>query len=294
MESNPQLVNSSISKSSGRSSAFQSLLDSNNAIASKFSSVHNENTLNELIISKRKELGVLLPQLDALSRAIIDVDEMVEKEKDSIKHVNSTVSSLVSAINDHQERSTQSSCKHVLTSQYFQKGQELFNHLNNTINDCLELEQEYARKCVQIINIKASIKAPSQTQQFHSKNSNLINFLDAPGTDPVASKAAALLAQRMAALGVGKPVNSVRADDPVDYSTEISKIETSQNKKVNELNSILDNSANTLQYLRNISDNTVKRDSQKIPVDFKMWMPSLDDRLKYEDGLGFISMVFFL
>ncbi|TPX33329.1 hypothetical protein SmJEL517_g03690 [Synchytrium microbalum] len=100
-------------------------------------------------------------------------------------------------------------------------------------------------------------------------NVNLSSLIPAtaPGSDPVANRAAQMLSQRMAALG------------GAGSDSEIARVEEDRKRREREVQDLLGDARSVVDQLRGLGSGSSNHS----------WTPSDEDRRKYEDGVGLTS-----
>ena len=142
---------------------------------------------------------------------------------------------------------------------------------------------ESLEKARKMIEIQAEKKIEEAKRKYPAHTSSNVQNLISSASNPnsVSSKAAAMLAERMAALGVGAPKDSSQ----VNYQAEINKINEEKQQKHNLLRD------REIRINKILAEIQISLGSNSVEAGGRLtaWCPKIDDQVKFEDGIGILN-----
>ncbi|KAI9330893.1 hypothetical protein DFJ73DRAFT_86845 [Zopfochytrium polystomum] len=260
--------------------------------------------ITDAIEDRRKDIASLTHRLEASKQAVKDIQREVDRRRRSAEQVLEDIvfeerskSGLIDRVRSTFGSSSGGSSANANAE--LEKRKATASILER---DAASLEQEIAavaEECRTLSRMVADKKS-DKAQENSRKNQS-------SGGDDIASRAAALLAARMAALGVSAPssmalpsVSSSSFSSPAvgssNLSADLDKIQSEKSTRDNEIDSALSRTRLLSAQVRA----SVQRATLPVAVtgsdavarvlaSLKGWEPSLDDRLRYEDGVGIKS-----
>ncbi|KAJ3221216.1 Intersectin-2 [Clydaea vesicula] len=270
--------------------SFTSSLGNNSSFASSTATAEADRALEEakkaeiieLIEKRKKVLLSLKPQLEESKKAVKDSEAVISRIKRETIDLNAEVVLTITQKNQALSANfSNSSTFGDESKKYFLEAQDVFKQLTELNEECNVLENELANKKSELARKKQQKSGGGITASASGRNlSSLLSGNIAGGSDPVANKAAA---QRMAALGVGSGQLSPLAN----ITTELSNIESEKNQNCKKLKENYERSKSIYEnFKRSFYGGTDHRVAQ-LATEF--WEPSTDEKLKFNDGVGFLS-----
>jgi hypothetical protein len=194
------------------------------------------------IEEKRRKLAVIAPQTDAHLKAIKEVEDEIKEGKKRALDFNSRIIVALAMPSSYSDSA---------------EVEGLLKEVESKATECRRLEESVADRKIQ--------QARSQGGGGMSTSSSISSLIGAGGGDAVSNKAAAMLAKRMAALGV---------EDAGSSSSDASRLEDERRARIEELD-VLTGKAHAL--VRGLLGSGGG------------WNPAKEETLKYEGGVGLHS-----
>ena len=229
------------------------------------------------IEAKRKKLSDLKNEASEQNRSLRTAEEDLSKvkrevlslHKESLRHIK-TRDQMKLSVEKAKSQMIQSGA----ISPAFGQASVLEKQVLEVLQEVRLLESKIAERKMDIAKAKGPVP-----QSSASNLSSLLSSAPAGGADSVSSKAAALLAARMAALGVG----GAPAASASPAQAEVSKIQEERNSRLKKV----DESESRIQsLLREIHSLSAFSTSASLQRQVLSWNPSIEDQVKYEDGVG--------
>ncbi|KAJ3283706.1 actin organization and endocytosis protein, partial [Borealophlyctis nickersoniae] len=204
----------------------------------------------------------------------IQVDRLMREVRDAQSDVKYTATSKDSVMDQIKARGGSS-------GRELEESRDLERDIKALLDDCRGMESRLAEEKTGVAKAKdlkrggTGSVAPSTTTP-------------AGGTDPQ-SKAAALLAARMAALGLSGPAPassssaSASSGGASTLDADVARIEADRRKRTRELDDIAERVRILMDRVRAASGSS---SSSGPVVNVRVWDPPVEDRLKYEQAVG--------
>lgn len=286
--------------------------------------------MNQKIEQKKLDIGLIKPKLAATQKSVKDVKADIAKLKSDIlttnadieKRLLSAVAKGATAANPLSSSSTSSTSATSLEISRLQtKALQFMQEIESLSEEQKRISQEKAAQLVESARAKeekrvaenaknaaaaASSSASSPAPSAAGVGVNLSSLLGAaaaPGSnpaDPVACRTAALLAQRMAALGVGGGTSAAAASTatPVaqiasTLSADLEKIESDRRAQQELLERKVGTASSLVERIKKIGSDLQSSYSSASSgpsgTTSTTWEPSSSEILKYEEGIGILS-----
>ncbi|KAJ3417124.1 Intersectin 1 (SH3 domain protein) [Chytridiales sp. JEL 0842] len=240
--------------------------DTNEAI--KAVQEEERRSIADKVESKKRQLNSILTQYEASKSAHDELEKTLTRARRDAANAHEDI---IYNINSKNSLVEQISAKGGTTrspASIEAKAQSVEREILDLIAENRRLEREFADKKIQKIKAKSG-----------------------PTGGDVTNKAAALLAARMAALGVNAP--TLGGGGSSDSSADISRVEEELGQHDAELDAAADRVRDLMaevQQFVTLAGPSVgvgkSTDSSIILATLKGWEPSIDDKMKYEEGIG--------
>jgi hypothetical protein len=257
--------------------------------------------LADALEAKRKDLASLTHQTEASSKAVKDFQREIDDGRretvnafDDIVYNASSKSTLLEQLRSKVGSVSHHSGSSAGGGQGKIKGLEQTGRILET--EITSLISDYRHK------LKSSADLKIATLKAQSGSAGTV----APA-DSIQNKTAALLAARMAALGVNAPAIGTAASSPATASltqpastvtADIMRVEDRKRqleRQIDEVSSRVSGLISRLNSLAssapasNHTDGKGSTNMQSIMSSLKGWEPSIDEKMKFEDGIGLRS-----
>ncbi|TPX63785.1 hypothetical protein SpCBS45565_g06360 [Spizellomyces sp. 'palustris'] len=244
----------------------------------------------EKLEAKKRELAELRQKTTDTNKSAtqiqLDIDRLHREAREGHSDVKYTTTTKESLLEQLQSRSGSGSRGGAET---IDQAMNMEKEIRSLLDDCRAFHNKYADQRIQKLRGASGAQSGSGT----SVPGGISTLLPTTGSsDPVQSKAAALLAARMAALGVGGPSPSLLAPSPSEMSSsnsaavqaEIAKVEEERRRRLKELDDASDRIRLIMDQVRSSAPSSAS--SLNIP---RIWNPPVEEKLKFEQGVGLKS-----
>ncbi|KNC97059.1 uncharacterized protein SPPG_07456 [Spizellomyces punctatus DAOM BR117] len=247
-------------------------------------------TIVEKLETKKRELAELRQKTADTNKSAtqiqLDIDRLHRDAREGHSDVKYTTTTKESLLEQLQSRSGSGSRGGAET---IDQAMNMEKEIRNLLDDCRAFHNKYADQKIQKLRGASGAQSGSGT----SVPGGISTLLPNTGSsDPVQSKAAALLAARMAALGVSGPSPSPLSSSPSEKSSsnsgavqaEIAKVEEERRRRLKELDDASDRVRSIMEQVRSSAPSNAS--SLNIP---RIWNPPVEEKLKFEQGVGLKS-----
>ncbi|KAJ1561183.1 hypothetical protein HK405_004668, partial [Cladochytrium tenue] len=253
--------------------------------------------LADQLEAKRKEVASVSHRLDASRTAVKDVDREADRNRRAAYDAFDDVSYRVRAIEGLVERVKDVKTSKSSTSTVSFDRVAVTAEASAVIADADALESEIlalADDC------RSLIRAAADAKSTRARSTSATNTTSSTaGGDDVAARAEALLAERMAALGLSLSSSSSTANSGL--SSELDRIESERRNREADIDLVLTKARHLAAEARSAAQNAstgngggaadspASEIASRALAALKGWEPSIDDKLRFEEGVGLRS-----
>ena len=241
-------------------------------------SAEDREALLVVIERKRRELSDLKSASGDQARTLKNAEEEIGRTKREIMSVQRDVLANVRSRDQFKMsiESAQSGLSSKSQSPLTSQASILDQQTLDVLREVRALETRLGDRKIEIAKSKAPVP-----QSSSSNLSSLLSANSGNSSDPVASKAAAMLAARMAALGMGGSLAPASASPAQAEITKAQEEKQARLKKLDDAESRIQSLLREIHSLSGIVPTATTLVS--------IWNPSVDEQIKYEDGVGLKS-----
>ncbi|RKO89740.1 hypothetical protein BDK51DRAFT_36946, partial [Blyttiomyces helicus] len=267
-----------------------SLTASRNAQAERDAAAAKQKELAADVEAKKKELAQLKERATTANKIATDfqiqIDRLAREARDAQSDVGHTITTKESVLDQIASKTGGS----VGAVDVTQDAAAIDREIRALIDECRRFEDRIAEK-----KSEAARAKDAKLGGGAAASGGLSSILPAVTSgDSVQSKAAALLAARMAALGVGGPAPAAAAPQPSSTAAaaastlqaDLARIDEDRRRRLRELDDTADRVRIVVDRIR-IAAPAAGGSNPAIAV--KVWDPPAGDRIKYEQGVGLKS-----